>query len=107
MYIFFYLIVTFIHKEDFGFSDYFVSHYLVIIFILHLFFFLVDYLGVSADNDYLISPFQWLYLLLPNSFSNLLHKEEVLERIENILVLFLALSEIRSAIVSKEHSTGF
>lgn len=54
----------------------------------------VHYFWVSEDYDYLISPFQWLSLLLPNSFSNLLHREEVLERIANILVLFLVLIEI-------------
>ena len=40
--------------------------------ILHLIFFPIDYLGVSVDNNYLISPFNG-YTSLPNPFSNLLH----------------------------------
>lgn len=95
------------YKEDFDSRDYFITHHLTIMFTITSNVFPVHYFWVSADYDYLISPFQWLSLLLPNSFSNLLHREEVLERIANILVLFLVLIEIQSTVFSKEHSIGF
>lgn len=96
-----------VYKKMLDFGNYFETHYLTIVLTITSEFFPFDYLRVSADNDYIISPFQWLYLPLPNSFSNLFHWQDILEMTANIFILLLALTEIQSTVLSKEHSIWF
>ena len=69
-------------------------------------FFPLDYLGVSIDYNYLISPFQWLYFSA-KPLLQLTTLPKVLEMISNILVLLLTLWEIQGTVLFKEHSIGF